>query len=234
MIRIFFSATVAFSIPVSKLFSFEAFWKGSLMGIGPCVLTRVLCAPCMGKARFVIGWAMVGRAEFAYLIAQMAAAGNMIDEKTFSICIWALLYATILAPFIFRCTLMRYIEREGIQVDPSQKVVEEDYDDVFVSQPSGERSDSQRKQKVLDVEEAIGKVEKELEVETSDEKLAKASIADEAAGVKVEDFKAETIGAAAPNTHGRLWWGRQPARNITHTPNSFICCLFFNKVSHTP
>lgn len=234
MIRIFFSCTVAFSIPINELLSVESFLKGSLMGIGPCVLTKVLCAPCMGNARFVIGWAMVGRAEFAYLIAQMAAAGNMIDEKTFSICIWALLYATILAPFIFRCTLMRYIEREGIQVDPSQKVVDEDYDDVFVSKPSGERSDSQRKQTVLDVEEAIGKVEKDLEVDTSGEKLAKASIADAVAGGKVEDVKAETIGAATPNTNGRLWWGRQPAQSITHTPNSFLCCLFFNKVNHTP
>mmetsp|Transcript_62606 Transcript_62606/g.174977 ORF Transcript_62606/g.174977 Transcript_62606/m.174977 type:complete len:539 (-) Transcript_62606:112-1728(-) len=109
MIRIFFAATVAFAIPIDKLLSFEAFWKGSLMGIGPCILTKVCCAPFMGPARWVIGWAMVGRAEFAYLIAQMAAAANMIDAKTFSVVIWALLYATIFAPFIFRKVLNRYI-----------------------------------------------------------------------------------------------------------------------------
>lgn len=114
MIRIFFSCTVAFSIPISELLSIEAFIKGSLMGIGPCVLTKVLCAPFMGKAKFVIGWAMVGRAEFAYLIAQMAAAANMIDEKTFSICIWALLYATIFAPFVFRYVLNKYVKEEGL------------------------------------------------------------------------------------------------------------------------
>jgi len=110
MIRIFFSATVAFSIPVSKLLSVEAFLKGSLMGIGPCILTKVCCAPFMGPAKWVIGWAMVGRAEFAYLIAQMAAAGNMMDSDTFSIVIWALLYATIFAPFIFRKVLDRYVK----------------------------------------------------------------------------------------------------------------------------
>jgi len=114
MIRIFFSCTVAFSIPIDKLLSLETFIKGSLMGIGPCVLTKVLCAPFMGKAKFVIGWAMVGRAEFAYLIAQMAAAANMIDEKTFSICIWALLYATIFAPFVFRTVLNKYVKEEGL------------------------------------------------------------------------------------------------------------------------
>jgi len=111
MIRIFFAATVAFSIPVGKLLSLEAFWKGSLMGIGPCILTKVLCAPFMGDAKFVIGWAMVGRAEFAYLIAQMAAAGDMIDSDTFSIVIWALLYATIFAPFTFRKVLDRYVAK---------------------------------------------------------------------------------------------------------------------------
>lgn len=118
MIRIFFSCTVAFSIPVDKLLSFESFWKGSLMGIGPCVLTKVMCAPFMGRAKFVIGWAMVGRAEFAYLIAQMAAASSMIDEKTFSICIWALLYATILAPLVFRSVLTRYVKAEGFEKEP--------------------------------------------------------------------------------------------------------------------
>merc|ERR1719422_1781743 len=111
MIRIFFSATVAFSIPINELFSIEAFLKGSLMGIGPCILTKVCCAPFMGPAKWVIGWAMVGRAEFAYLIAQMAAAGNMMDEKTFSIVIWALLYATIFAPFIFRKVLDKYVDK---------------------------------------------------------------------------------------------------------------------------
>ena len=40
---------------------------GAIMGIGPCILTKVVCAFFMGDARWVIGWAMVGRAEFAYL-----------------------------------------------------------------------------------------------------------------------------------------------------------------------
>merc|ERR1719422_997621 len=124
MIRIFFSATVAFSIPVSKLLSIEAFLKGSAMGIGPCILTKVLCAPFMGDARFVIGWAMVGRAEFAYLIAQMAAAGNMMDSQTFSIVIWALLYATIFAPFIFRKVLEKYV-KDHCQDAVEKKISEE-------------------------------------------------------------------------------------------------------------
>jgi len=115
MIRIFFSCTVAFAIPVSELLSWDAFLKGAAMGIGPCILTKVLCAPFMGDARFVIGWAMVGRAEFAYLIAQMAAASNMMKPAVFSIVIWALLWATIFAPFIFRAVLARYVRKKAAE-----------------------------------------------------------------------------------------------------------------------
>lgn len=123
MIRIFFACTVAFSIPIDKLMSLDAFWKGSIMGIGPCILTKVCCAPFMGKAKWVIGWAMVGRAEFAYLIAQMAAAGGMLDQEMFSIVIWSLLYATIFAPFIFRYVLNKYIAAEGIQKNADDDVI---------------------------------------------------------------------------------------------------------------
>merc|ERR1719276_734074 len=40
----------------------------------------------------------------------------MIDEDTFSICIWALLYATILAPFVFTYVLARHIEAENLEI----------------------------------------------------------------------------------------------------------------------
>jgi len=120
MVRIFFSCTVAFSIPVSKLLSLSAFLKGSGMGIVACVATKVFCAPFMGEAKWVIGWAMVGRAEFAYLIAQMALTANMLDEEGFSIVIWALLYATVLAPFIFRYLLNKYIAKVGLEPKKGQ------------------------------------------------------------------------------------------------------------------
>merc|ERR1712137_663037 len=59
-----------------------------------------------------IGWAMVGRAEFAYFIAIMAKSLKMMDDTLFAILIWALIYATIFAPLIFRKVLMRYMGAE--------------------------------------------------------------------------------------------------------------------------
>merc|ERR1711904_185818 len=108
-----FACTVAFSIPVTELLSFDAFWKGSLMGIGPCIATKVFCAFFMGESRWVIGWAMVGRAEFAYLIAQMGLAGGMMDQKLFSIVIWALLWATGIVPLAFTRVLEQFIQQNA-------------------------------------------------------------------------------------------------------------------------
>jgi len=157
------------------------------MGVGPCVFTKVMCAPCMGSAKFVVGWAMVGRAEFAYLIAQMAAAANMIDSKTFSICIWALLYATILAPFVFRYVLNNHIKDEGIQQGPSIKVDDDDYDGVFVigEEETSERKGGESQAKKLDYDAAegavIGKTAEDLEASIDNIQLdieeAKAKVA---------------------------------------------------------
>jgi len=112
-LRIFFACTLAWAIPIDQLFSLDAFLKGTLMGIGPCILTKVCCGPFMGKPRWVIGWAMVGRAEFAYFIAIMAKSLKMMDDTLFAILIWALIYATIFAPLIFRKVLMRYMGTDG-------------------------------------------------------------------------------------------------------------------------
>jgi len=114
MLRIFFSCTVSFAIPVKTLFTLKAFGYGSIMGIVACILTKVVSGVCMGKARFVIGWAMVGRAEFAYLIAEMARSGGIMGAEMFSIVVWALLYATIIAPIVFKKVLQNYVLAETV------------------------------------------------------------------------------------------------------------------------
>merc|ERR1711939_435191 len=110
-LRTFFACTFAWSIPVDALFSLDAFWKGTLMGIGPCILTKVCCGPFMGEAKWVIGWAMVGRAEFAYFIAIMANSQKLMSDDLFAILVWALIYATIFAPLVFRKVLGSYMAK---------------------------------------------------------------------------------------------------------------------------
>lgn len=205
MIRIFFAGTVAFSIPVMELLSIEAFWKGSILGIVACVGTKVFCAPFMGKARFVIGWAMVGRAEFAYLIAQMALSAGMMDQATFSMVIWALLYATVFAPFVFRYLLNRYVASEGI----------------------GQHHQGQ--EHLADVAELGHEESGEMkEFSASDDVDYKKNL-QALEGKTMNGNQPTEIGSRSPGGELRAVNG-QVAKQDPSGKGGFLCCLFFKKV----
>lgn len=74
LIRLFFGATVAFSIPINIMMDLDALWKGVILGVGPCCLTKIAAGLFTGVDKWVVGFAMVGRGEFAYLVAQTAQA----------------------------------------------------------------------------------------------------------------------------------------------------------------
>lgn len=74
LIRLFFGATVAFSIPVNMMLNIDALWRGLLLGLGPCIATKIAAGVFTGANKWVVGFAMVGRGEFAYLVAQTAQA----------------------------------------------------------------------------------------------------------------------------------------------------------------
>jgi len=212
MIRIFFSCTVAFSIPVTKLISITAFWKGSILGVFACILTKVCCAPWMGPAKWVIGWAMVGRAEFAYLIAQMALSSNMMDEESFSIVIWALLYATIFAPFVFRWLLDRYIKEQGLEGRAGEEAGPLHDEEAHAEKGPRKRVDFAE----LESSAALGLDGIDVgALETADPKLWRGAPPEPAvmAGAKVEP-RGGTVGS--PDGRSGSWDG-------------FLCCLLFKK-----
>jgi len=241
MIRIFFACAVAFSIPVQELLSFEAFWKGSVLGLIPCILTKLLCAPFMGRARWVIGWAMVGRAEFAYLIAQVAVATHMIDETTFSVTIWALLYATILAPLVFQTVLNRYVRAEGlVQAEPKLfdddlEEEEEEVDDdgrALVEPPSThlEVDGPAAMDQDPEAQTSCAKQPDELDkIMLAGDYLEEADLA-QGAGDAMEQATSEC--AMQPRViHKRVvkfWFGQAPDRKVNES-NGFLCCFFFKK-----
>jgi len=215
MIRIFFSCTVAFSIPVDKLLSLNAFWKGMIMGWGPCIMTKVCCAPFMGPAKWVIGWAMVGRAEFAYLIAQMAAAANMMDQETFSICIWALLCATIFAPFIFRILLNRYVASQGLLEGKGEG---ESYGEHIEEKLEFGDTSVDDKERLRDLEgiDVKGAMQQTKEKGYYDAPPLSATIGNADQDLQAGNGVARRKGAAAPD-------GALPG-------SGFLCCLFFKKI----
>jgi Kef-type K+ transport system membrane component KefB len=159
--RIFFGASVAFSIPVIEMISPDAIWKGAVVGLVPCILAKIL-AGCMyrptqpgtkiyskgevvarrpknkkkykkipkhiccsrlgdGLSRvmsiesMMVGFAMVGRGEFAYLVAEIsksttygASRKKMLSESIYAVVLWALIWSTIFAPIAFKWALQIY------------------------------------------------------------------------------------------------------------------------------
>ena len=97
---------------MTTLISVEAVWRGVIVGIGPCIAAKVLSAFFVGEDRWVIGFAMVGRGEFAYLVAQTAVETKMsgrsdylMSKEAFAVVVWALLMASISAPIMFKVML---------------------------------------------------------------------------------------------------------------------------------
>ena len=117
LIRIFFACTVGFSIPIDEMMSLEAFWKGMVLAAVPCILGKLVSGFWL-DTRFIVGAAMMGRGEFAYLVAESArtteylggsgdAKQYMLSNKAYASVVWALLTATVSAPFLFKYLLGR-------------------------------------------------------------------------------------------------------------------------------
>jgi len=140
MIRIFFACTVGFSIPIAKLLTAKSFGYGMIIGAIPCLAAKVFCAQFMGDARWVIGWGMCGRAEFAYYIAAGALTSLLMSKEVYAITIWSLLCATIIAPFAFRFVLQKYTKKLEMSHRSTFVTLPED---VQFKVPYDEQGDSQ-------------------------------------------------------------------------------------------
>jgi len=139
-IRMFFAATVGFVVPVSVMFTPQAVWQGALVALTATVIGKVAAGLHTGEYRWVIGFAMVGRGEFAYLVAETSkstcynSSGDtdhdrrldevdgcnayLMSEEVFAVVVWALLLATIVAPSAFSYVLKKAFAgktRSGIE-----------------------------------------------------------------------------------------------------------------------
>jgi Kef-type K+ transport system membrane component KefB len=116
---VFFLA-VGTRIPLARMF--EA--KGLVLGLGYSVLaivdkyiTGAWCYPEWGKAR-VVGWAMVGRGELGFVMAQSAREGGLLGDAPYVAAVWALLVATIVSPVCMRKSLRVLRSAEATDVIP--------------------------------------------------------------------------------------------------------------------
>lgn len=75
LVRLFFGATVAFAVPIAAMLNAEAIMFGLALAAGPTCFSKIVSGVAAGaRDRWVVGAAMVGRGEFAFLVAQTARA----------------------------------------------------------------------------------------------------------------------------------------------------------------
>jgi hypothetical protein len=230
---------------VEELFSISAAWKGSIMGIGPCILTKVMCACFLwgdkASMKWVIGWAMVGRAEFAYLIAQLAASSNMMSPEVFSVVIVSLLWATVFAPFLFRYVLGNFVKAQakleagGEWTEEEEKKFDEDHPEL--NWENTEFRQSGHLPAVGDDKEHGDKKQDE-HGHALPEVHHNASKGDHGGKVVHSEYEAEdrghTVHAAAPMAHPYDNYSKEIEKALDANGQSrgsgFLCCLFFRKI----
>lgn len=112
-LRLFFAATVAFSVPSiyrnGGLLRVGPFWKGLVLTVAAVVgklAVGVFAGPPLTLSGFLtLGWAMNGRGEFSFLIAQEASEGGVLSAEDYSAVVWALLLCSLATPIAFRRVL---------------------------------------------------------------------------------------------------------------------------------
>ncbi|CAN0286965.1 unnamed protein product, partial [Laminaria digitata] len=91
-LRLFFAATVAFSVPSiyqdGGLLRVGPFWKGLVLTVAAVVgklAVGVFAGPPLTLSGFLkLGWAMNGRGEFSFLIAQEASDEGVLSAQDYS------------------------------------------------------------------------------------------------------------------------------------------------------
>jgi Kef-type K+ transport system membrane component KefB len=109
MLRLFFSTTIAFKVPVKDL------WEPDVL-----VFTVALLIPLLGKlvtgvfaprplnpvGFFTVGFAMSAWGEFAFVVANTSLALGIMSDSTFSSVILAVLISAIVSPWALSLTLL--------------------------------------------------------------------------------------------------------------------------------
>jgi len=123
LIKLFFSCSVAFTIPMAELFSLEALAKGLCLSVTAGVAGKLASGfVCPRDTRWTVGFAMVGRGEFAYLVAATAKDLRLLDKALYAAVVWALLIAVIVAPMAFGYVLGRKQRAETARLNPGDGV----------------------------------------------------------------------------------------------------------------
>ena len=119
LMRIFFSASIGFQVPIKDFADITVLWQGlvfalALMGklaVGFLVpnftqsmkFTNTHLRDCL-----ITGFSMAAEGEFAFVIAVFAVDGGLIGKDLYASVVLAVLISTIIPPFLLRFTISYY------------------------------------------------------------------------------------------------------------------------------
>ena len=123
LLRVFFSATIGFEVPVKNFASGEIVANGFLFLV-PVIgklITGIWAKPLSLKNSLTIAFAMSAWGEFAFILIVEAKNDHIVSEETFSSLVLAILLSVILAPIGLRTTLVYFNRLSEIEVANAMK-----------------------------------------------------------------------------------------------------------------
>lgn len=107
MLRIFFSATIGFVIPLREFWSLSVIGKALLFSLATFgkILTGVFALPLEMETFFIVGFSMAARGEFAFLVASTVYSMEYISHNDYASIVLAVLISVVLSPWLLDKTL---------------------------------------------------------------------------------------------------------------------------------
>ncbi len=99
-----FFVSIGLAVPVESLVNGDAVGYGIILAL-IAVASKVVTGVFDWANKWVIGWAMVGRGELGFVMAQEAFAKGLTSKLALSVTVWALLTATLVSPIVLRLIL---------------------------------------------------------------------------------------------------------------------------------
>jgi len=121
MLRIFFSATIGFQIPILEFGSPMVLLRGFVFcfaAIGK-VVQGFFAQPLNPKEFFIVGFSMSAWGEFAFILATTSYAEGTMDKESFSAVLLAVLLSVILSPYGLSFTISYYEKQAQKKMDES-------------------------------------------------------------------------------------------------------------------
>jgi Sodium/hydrogen exchanger family len=123
LVRIFFSASIGFQVPIQDFGDITVIWKGVVLCLVLIGKVSVgFMVPNFSQARrftglhlkdcLITGFSMASEGEFAFVIAVYVVDAALIDKRLYASIVLAVLISTIIPPFFLRFTIS-YYNRKG-------------------------------------------------------------------------------------------------------------------------